>query len=88
MSPGRWAGPSAASKAVALALEHAQGLQIKACVLSSGGGAPTIYTDSTEKLFVKDDDETCKGLLLLIPVVLGVGKVSATSDIAMTMTGA
>ena len=74
MSPGRWVGPSAASNAVASAIEHA-GLQIKACVLSSGGGAPMIYKESAEELF-KDVDETCKGLLLLVPVVLGVGKAS------------
>lgn len=34
-----------------------------------------IYKESAEELF-KDVDETCKGLLLLVPVVLGVGKVS------------
>jgi hypothetical protein len=49
-------------------------------VLGSGGGAPTIYRESVEELFFNDDNETCKGFLLLIPVVLGVGKVSATSD--------
>ena len=77
MSPGRWVGPSAASKAVASAIDHA-GLQIRACVLSSGGGAPMIYTESVEELF-RDEGETCKSLLLLIPVVLGVGKVSVIS---------
>ena len=70
-----------------MAIEHSD-LQIKACVLRSGGGAPTIYKESTEEIFGKDGNETCNGLLLLIPVVLGVGKVSATSDFVIMMVDA
>lgn len=75
-----------AAKAMSAALNAAH-LPITAFVLSGGGGAPVLYTQSKiDDVFIcNKDDEEERGLLLLIPLVMGVDKVGICIFIYMLL---
>ena len=88
MSPGRWLGPWTACCALEQASKHIDQPTLSIAVLGgSGGGAPLLYKNAFLDYFASipsnnNEDETCglknknKGLLLLIPLLLGLsGKV-------------
>ena len=71
-------GPHVASKSISDAL-HCSGSTtspIRAHVIGCGGGAPILYAESLKQTFADYfSQEGCTGVLLLIPLVMGVGKV-------------
>jgi len=84
--PGRWLGPWTACCALQAAAQHADpsiGLTVKV-LGGDGGGAPLLYIDQFLPLFeatatvnasVDTRGGRSRGLLLLVPLVLGLGKV-------------
>ena len=84
MHPGRWLGPWTACCALESTAQHASptiALSIRV-LAGSGGGAPLLYTDIYIHEFDNGSDhgdnnkKRRKGLILLIPLLLGLsGKV-------------
>ena len=81
MSPGRWLGPWAACLALQAAAASTQdplGLHV-AVLASAGGGAPWLQPEQFMHCFnaggPSQGNPPKRGLLLLVPLVLGLGTV-------------
>lgn len=68
-------GPHVASKSISEAINYST-LSIRAHVIGCGGGAPVLYTEPLKQTFATYfSQEHVAGVLILIPLVMGIGKV-------------
>lgn len=71
-------GPHVASKSISEAIHCStrSTLPIRAHVIGCGGGAPVLYTESLKQTFATYfSQDRVAGVLILIPLVMGIGKV-------------